>query len=358
MKHEYAQLFSEYKLGNLTLKNRIVMAPMTRSRATGNVPNELMVKYYSDRAGAGLIITEGTAPGPNGLGYARIPGMYSSDQLKGWKEVTEAVHEHGGKIFIQLMHTGRIGHPGNIPEGGKVVAPSAIAGPGPMWTDAHGMQEMPVPEAIAEHDIPAVIGEYVHSAKAAIEAGFDGVELHCANGYLPMQFLSEAANQRDDNYGGSYERRNRFVLELAVAVAGAIGKEKTGIRLSPFNNFNGMTADVNEEAQYTALTEGLKKTGLAYMHLLCFAIPPAFTDKLHMAFGGTFILNGGYTPARAEADLEAGRCELVSFGSPFIANPDFPSRIENGYELAVADQATFYTPGEKGYSDYPAAAKQ
>ena len=352
MEQTQSILFSQYTLGSIQLKNRVVMAPMTRARAIGNIPNELMVKHYSDRAEAGLIITEGVSPSPNGLGYARIPGLYSEAQIAGWKAVTEGVHAKGGKIFVQLMHTGRQGHALNLPEGAKVVSASAIAAAGQMWTDAEGMKELPVPEAVT--DIPALIAEFVHSAKSAVEAGFDGVEIHAANGYLPMQFLNIAANQRTDNYGGSFENRNRFVLELAEAVAAAIGKDKVGIRLSPFNPFNDMKADEHEAEQYKALVEGLKKVGLTYIHFLTFAMPAELVDELHQIFGGTFILNGGYTKDRAEADLTAGRAELISFGSSYISNPDLVSRLASGAALAAPDQATFYTPGEVGYNDYPA----
>lgn len=352
--NEQSILFSPYTLGNIQLKNRVVMAPMTRSRAIGNVPNELMVKYYADRATAGLIITEGTAPGPDGLGYARIPGLYSKEQIAGWKAVTDAVHAKGGKIFVQLMHTGRIGHGLNLPEGGKVIGPSPIAAAGEMWTDTQGMQPMPVPHELPTENIGDLIAEYVNSAKAAIEAGFDGVEIHAANGYLPTQFLNPGANQRTDKYGGSHENRNRFVLELVDAMAAAIGKDKLGIRLSPFNKYNDTTPDENEAAQYLLLAQGLGQAGIVYMHLLTFAMPAELVDEMHKAFGGTLILNAGYTAARAEADLSAGRGELVSFGNPFIANPDLVYRMQTGAELATADQATFYTPGEHGYNDYPA----
>ncbi len=356
MTQEYPILFSPYMMGNLSLKNRIVMAPMTRSRAIGNVPNELVVKYYSQRANAGLLITEGTSPSPDGLGYCRIPGLYSPGQVAGWKAVTDAVHANGGKIFVQLMHTGRIGHALNLPEGAKVVAPSAIAAPGQMYTDAQGMQNHPVPEEIPTGEIPALIAEFVHSSRCAIEAGFDGVEIHAANGYLPMQFLNAAANQRTDHYGGSHQNRNRFVLELAEAISAAIGKEKTGIRLSPFSNAGGLLPGEDESAQYIALAEDLKKSGLVYIHLLTFPMPAGMVEEMHKAFGGTFILNGGYTAARAEADLEAGKAELISFGRPFIANPDFVQRLGKNAELANPDQATFFSPGEKGYIDYPAFA--
>ena len=329
------------------------MAPMTRSRAIGNVPNEIMARYYAERAAAGLIITEGTSPSINGLGYCRIPGVYTDAQVAGWKQVTSAVHQAGGAIFVQIMHTGRIGHPDNLPDGGKVVGPSAIQAPGEIWTDTKQMQPHPVPEPIATNELPAVIAEYVHAARCAVEAGFDGVEIHAANGYLPMQFLNPNSNHRTDEYGGSPENRNRFVLELAQAVADAIGKEKTGIRLSPLQTYKDATLGADEEAQYLSLAAGLGKIGLVYLHMLTFSMPPQMTDAMRHAFGSTTILNGGYTGERALADLEAERCELVSFGTPFIANPDFVNRLKNGAELAAADRSTFFTPGEKGYLDYP-----
>lgn len=356
-------LFSPFTLGSLQLKNRIVMAPMTRSRAIGNVPNELMVKYYADRADAGLIITEGVSPSPNGLGYARIPGLFSDAQIAAWKQVTDAVHAKGGKIFAQLMHSGRISHPLNLPAGAEVVAPSPIAAANTqMYTDQSGMQPLPIPRALRTDELPDVIHEYVHSAKAAIQAGFDGVELHGANGYLLDQFLNPASNQREDAYGGTPENRNRFVLEVAAAVTSAIGAERTGIRLSPFGAFNDMISDEQTEPQYVALATALGKLKLAYIHIVDHssmgtpAVPQSVKDAIRKAFGSTIICSGGYDAARAESDLQAGKGELVAFGRPFIANPDFVTRIADGTELAAPDPNTFYTPGEAGYNDYPTAS--
>jgi len=329
------------------------MAPMTRCRAIGNVPNELMVKYYSDRANAGLIITEGVSPSPNGLGYARIPGIFSEAQTAGWKAVTDAVHAKGGKIFIQLMHTGRVSHPLNLPEGAKVVGPSAIAAAGDMWTDTQGMQPMPTPEAIPTAEIPALIQEYVQAAKNAMTAGFDGVEIHAANGYLPMQFLNIGSNQRTDQYGGSYENRNRFVLELAQAMVAAVGKEHVGIRLSPFNPYNDMTPDAqHEEAQFTALAQGLNEAGVCYIHLLGFALTPSLLQSMRAAYNGPIMLNGGYDATRAAADISEGKAELISFGNTFLSNPDLVTRMQQGAALTPANPDTFYTPGEVGYNDY------
>lgn len=356
MSQQLNHLLSPYTLGTLELKNRIVMAPMTRSRAIGNIPNALMVQYYADRADAGLIITEGTAPSPNGLGYARIPGIFSDAQVQAWKAVTDAVHAKGGKIFIQIMHTGRISHPLNMPEGAEIVGASAIAPPKtPMWTDQQQMQPSPAPRELGTEEIVTLINEYVQSAKNAVAAGFDGVEIHAANGYLPMQFLNPGSNKRTDKYGGSPENRNRFVLELSAAIAAAIGKEKTGIRLSPFNPYNDMEDDDTTTAQYTALVEGLNKIGLVYLHMITFTIPPALLETLTTTFEGSVMLNGAYTAERAENDLSAGKAALISFGAPFVANPDLVSRLEKGKALATADSSTFFTADAKGYTDYPLA---
>jgi N-ethylmaleimide reductase len=363
MNKKHSTLYNPFTLGTQQLRNRIVMAPMTRSRAIDNLPNELMVKYYADRADAGLIITEGASPSPDGLGYARIPGMYSDAQVAAWRKVTNAVHAKGGKIFVQLMHSGRITHPLNLPESGEVIAPSAIAAANTqMYTDEAGMQPLPVPRALRTDELPDVIHDYVHSAKAAILAGFDGVELHGANGYLLDQFLNPASNQREDAYGGSAGNRNRFVLEVAAAVTTAIGAERTGIRLSPFGAFNEMSSDEQTGPQFEALAEGLGKLGLAYLHIVDHssmgapAVPQQVKDAMREAFGGTIILSGGYDAARAEGDLDAEKGELVAFGRPFIANPDLVKRIAEGTELSAPDAGTFYTPGEAGYNDYPTAS--
>ena len=357
---EEYKLFEPTKLGNLDLKNKIVMAPMTRSRAIGNVPNALMAEYYAQRAGAGLIITEGTAPSPNGLGYSRIPGCFSKEQVEGWQKTTAAVHKAGGKIFIQLMHTGRISHPLNLPEGAQIIAPSAVKAAGQMWTDSEQMQDFPIPKQMDDDDILLTLTEYVAAAGHAIEAGFDGVELHAANGYLLEQFLSPVSNIRTDKYGGSIENRCRFVLEVAAAVVEAIGKDKTSIRLSPYGVANDMPhyPEINET--YTYLAEELNKLGLVYVHLVDHSamgapeVPSEIKGIIRTRFKNSLILSGGYDKERAEADIENGRADLIAFGRPFINNPDLVERLKNDWPLSqTLKMDLFYTPDEKGYTDYP-----
>lgn len=356
-----ATLFTPTTLGPLQLPNRIVMAPMTRSRAIGNVPNGLMEKMYADRAAAGLLVTEGTSPSPNGLGYARIPGLFDAAQRDGWKRVTDGVHRAGGRIFVQLMHTGRVGHPANLAPGARIVAPSAVAAPGEMWTDGAGMQPHPVPEAMSEADIAQAIAEYAASARLAVAAGFDGVELHAANGYLMDQFLNTASNQRTDRWGGSIANRIRFAVEVARAAVAAIGAGRIGMRISPHGVFNGMAPDADMDAMYLRLVEELNTLGVAYIHVVdhsSMGAPepsPALKSAIRAAFKGRYVLSGGYDAARANADLDAGRGDLVAFGRPFIANPDLVQKLRNGAALAAPDSTTFYTPGERGYTDYPVA---
>jgi N-ethylmaleimide reductase len=351
-------LFTTTTLGKQQLKNRIVMSALTRSRAIGNVPNELMEKYYAQRAGAGLIITEGTSPSPNGLGYARIPGMFSDAQVQGWKRVTDGVHAAGGRIFVQLMHTGRVGHPANLATGARMFAPSAIAAPGEMWTDSSGMQPHPAPVEMSEDDIAYAIGEYASAARRAIEAGFDGVELHGANGYLIDQFLNTASNQRADRWGGSVENRIRFAVEVAKATAVAIGANRVGMRISPYGVFNGATPDPKMDVMYLKLVEALNELELAYIHVVDHSsmgapeVSAELKAKIRANFKGKYILSGGYDAARANADLDAQKGDLVAFGRPFISNPDLVNKLQGGAALTAPDPATFYTPGEKGYTDY------
>ena len=352
-------LFEKSTLGPLSLQNRCVMAPLTRSRAIGNVPNELMAEYYGQRAGAGLIITEGTSPSPNGLGYARIPGVFSAEQVAGWKRVADAVHAKGACIFMQIMHCGRVAHPLNLPAGARVIAPSAVALPGEMYTDAEGMKPHPVPQAMSEADIKATIAEYAQAAKNAVAAGFDGVELHAANGYLLEQFIRPNTNQRNDRYGGSIDNRARFVLEVADAVIAAISKDKVGIRLSPFGVFNDMPVYPELADDYAYLAQQLSARGLVYVHLVDHSpmgappVPDSIKATIRKLFKGSLILSGGYDAVRAESDLTAGKCDLVAFGRPFLANPDLVARLKKGTALNAPDPTTFYTPGAKGYTDYP-----
>jgi len=352
-------LFSKAKLDNIELKNHAVMAPMTRSRAINNVPNELMADYYAQRAEAGLIITEGTSPSPNGLGYARIPGIFTSEQIRGWEDVTAAVHAKDGKIFVQLMNTGRISNPANLPPGAQAMAPSSIQPKGQMWTDTQGMQNFSIPREMTETEIAAAQEEYVQAAKNAVEAGFDGVELHGANGYLLDQFLNPSVNRRTDVYGGSVENRCRFVLEVAARVAKAIGNEKTGIRLSPYGAANDVGQFPETEEEYAYLAEKLNTLDIAYIHLVDHSsmgapkVELTTVQKIRKNFENTLILSGGYTRERAERDLASGMADLIAFGRGFLANPDLVSRMEHNAELNPPAMATFYTPDAKGYTDYP-----
>ncbi len=357
-------LFSPAKLGGLTLQNHLVIAPMTRSRAVGNVPNDLMAEYYAQRASAGLIVTEGTSPSPNGLGYPRIPGIFSQEQVAGWKKVTDAVHARGAKIFIQLMHTGRIGHALNLPKGAEVLAPSAIAAAGELYTDAEGMKAFPTPKAMSEADVKHAIDEFTQGAKNAVAAGFDGIELHAANGYLLEQFIRPNSNKRTDKYGGSIENRARFVLEVADAAIAAIGKDKVGIRFSPYGVFNDMPDYPEMEADYAYLARALNQKALVYIHLVdhgAMGAPPV-PEKIKTiyrdAFKGTLILSGGYNAKRAEADLAAKKADLIAVGRAFLANPDLVERWKAAAAENPPDMSTFYTPGPKGYTDYPALKGQ
>ncbi|MFO0665404.1 MAG: alkene reductase [Polyangiaceae bacterium] len=351
-------LFSPTTLGSLTLKNRVVMGPMTRSRSIDNIPGPIVATYYAQRAEAGLIVTEGTSPSPNGLGYARIPGLFNAAQVAGWKAVTDAVHKAGGKIFVQLMHTGRIGAPQNLPPGAKVVGPSAVAAPGKMYTDAAGMQDHPTPHALTDAEVEATLDEYTTSAKLAMEAGFDGIELHGANGYLIEQFLNTASNKRDDKWGGSVANRARFAVEAARRCAAAIGADKVGIRLSPYGVFNSMETDAETDALYMELAKQLSALKIVYIHMVDHSAQGApkpseeLVRGMRAAFSGTFILSGGYDAKRAEADLQEKRGDLIGFASKFISNPKLVSKLKSGEALTPPDPSTFYTPGEKGYTDY------
>ena len=334
------------------------MSPLTRSRATENIPNDLMVQYYTQRAGAGLIITEGTSPSPNGLGYPRIPGLFSQAQVQGWKKVTDSVHAKGGKIFVQLMHTGRVSHPANLPKDAKILAPSAIKISGQMWTDSAGLQDYPVPTEMSEAEIKTAIQEYIKSAELAMQAGFDGVELHAANGYLLEQFLNPNANKRTDQYGVSAENRMRFTLDVARGVAEKIGAKKLGIRVSPYGVFNDTGAFEGIDAFYGDLAKKLSDIGLLYIHVVDHssmgapAVNPNVKKQIRENFKGTYILSGGYDAKRAEHDLAENKGDLVAFGRPFISNPNLVEKMRDGTELKESNPTTYYTPGPKGYTDY------
>lgn len=357
-------LFEPFSARSLQLANRMVMAPMTRSRATpDHTPDALMATYYGQRATAGLIITEGTSPSPNGLGYPRIPGLYDRKQADAWKAVTSVVHAQGGKIFVQLMHCGRVAHVANLPSGAEVLGPGTSACPGEMYTDALGMQPHSPPRAMTEADLSHVIDEYSASAKRAMEAGFDGVELHGANGYLIEQFLNSRINSRNDGYGGTMEHRNRLALEIARATVSAIGRDKVGIRLSPYGVFNGTGYFPEVRKQYLLLAKSLSSLGVLYLHLVDHSsmgappVPAEFKVELRAIFDGLLILSGGFDHASAEQALLDKRGDLVAFGRAFLANPDLVARMHGDAPLNSPDMATFYVPGPKGYTDYlPLAA--
>lgn len=355
------KLFEEVHVGPLTLRNRIVMAPMTRCRAIGHIPTELMISYYQQRAKAGLIITEGTAPTEDGLGYARIPGIYNWEQLINWRKVTNAVHDAGGKIFIQLMHCGRIAHPLNMPKDAVIMAPSAIQASGEIWTDQQQMQAFIIPKAMTAADINTTKRGFLSAAKNAMIARFDGVELHGANGYLLEQFLSPHSNTRTDEYGGSVANRCKFLLEVVAAVADGIGKEKTGVRLSPYGVASDMPAYPEIEETYAYLSKALHDIGIAYIHLVDHSamgapqVPLSIKKMIRKNFGEQLILSGGYDGQSAERDITPALADMIAFGRPFINNPDLVERLAHGWPLATSvREDLFYTSEAEGYTDYPA----
>lgn len=345
-------LFSPLTLGDYSLRNRIVMAPMTRSRSDAQgVPAALAAEYYGTRAEAGLLLTEGTAPSAAGLGYARTPGIYSPAQMAAWKAVTEAVHAKGGRIFLQIMHVGRIAHPANRTIADVPVAPSAVQAEGQMWTDSQQMQPLPIPRALELREVAAVIGEYAQATRDALAAGFDGVELHSASGYLPGQFLAPNTNLRTDKYGGSIENRTRFVveaLEAMIAAAGSAGK--VGMKVSPGMKFNDIQ-DPDPMPTYVALAKAITPLRMAYLHVLRTGI--GAETVLREAYKGTFLVGGAFQKAEANEALEKGAADAIVFGKTFLANPDLVKRFELDAALNEPDVATFYTPGVKGYTDYP-----
>ncbi len=362
MQSKLTTLLAPFSKGNLHLKNHLVMAPMTRSRAINNIPNDLMAEYYGQRTGAGLIITEGTAPTADALSYARIPGIFTQEQIEGWKKTTTAVHKDGTKIFLQIMHTGRIGHNHNLPEGAILVGASDIKAEGQIYTDTNGMQDFSEPKALTIEEIEAVVQGYVTAAKNAIAAGFDGIELHGANGYLLEQFLNPNVNNRTDAYGGSMENRAKLTLEVAEKVVAAIGSDKVAIRLSPFSTLGDLQPYDESEVHntYAYLATELNKLKITYLHLAMNPlIPQATIDAIRSNFDGTIIKTGGFTPETAEDALVNGDADLVGFGRAFLANPDFVERIETGAALNPVDFATVYSPATaKGYTDYPTLKMQ
>jgi len=345
-------LMSPGRIDGFDTKNRIVMAPMTRSRALeGGVPSELAIEYYVQRASAGMILTEGTAPSAGGLGYARTPALESTEQVAAWKKITDAVHTAGGRMFAQFMHVGRIGHPENRYTDEPLVAPSAIQAEGQMWTDSLGMQDHPTPRALETNEIPDIVEQYAHATRNALAAGFDGVELHSASGYLPMQFLSSNTNQRTDGYGGSVQNRIRFVMEVLEAMTQAAGSaSKVGIKISPAMPFNDIH-DADPTETYTTLVEAISPLGLAYLHVLQTALPNTF-ELLRPLFKGTFAAGGGFTKESGDATLASGLADFIVFGKLFTANPDLPERFVQDAELADWDADTFYSPGPEGYTDF------
>lgn len=350
-------IFDPVRLGEIHLANRIVMAPMTRDRAgPGDVPTEVMAQYYRQRAGAGLIVTEGTQPSPAGKGYWRTPGIHSAAQVEGWRKVADAVHAQGGKIVMQLMHVGRAAVEANKDSGAETVAPSAIPCPDPIPGPDGSLTATAIPRALATEEIADVIAEYAAAARNAVMAGMDGVELHCASGYLPMQFLSSNTNRRTDRYGGQVQNRIRFVVETLQALADAVGPGRVGFRICPGIALNGM-ADADPHETYAALLKAVDPLELAYVHLIHIPLEGQDAlDLIHENWSGPVIENGGMTRESACDLLARGKAAAVSFGYAFIANPDLVERFRREAPLARASRATFYTGGgddRKGYTDYP-----
>jgi N-ethylmaleimide reductase len=360
-----SKLFEPYKLGAATLTNRTVMAPLTRNRAgAGLVPAPLAVEYYAQRASAGLLITEASQISQQGQGYQDTPGIYSSEQVAGWKKVTDAVHAKGGHIYIQLWHVGRISHTSLQPNGGAPVSASAIAAKTKTYVN-NTFTDVSEPRALELAEIPGLIDDYKRAARNAVEAGFDGVEIHAANGYLLEQFARDSTNKRTDAYGGSLENRARLMLEVAQAVAKEIGAAKTGIRISPVTPANDAAADSEAQKLFDYITDGLSAEKLVYLHVVEGAtggprdVAPFDYGSLRKRFNGTYIGNNGYDLALANKVLDADAADLIAFGKPFISNPDLVERLKSGAPLNELDKATMYGGGAKGYTDYPtlAAAK-
>jgi len=347
-----SQLFTPTQIGRTTIPNRMVMAPMTRSRADdAGVPSDLVATYYAQRASAGLIISEGVFPSAMGKGYVRTPGIETEAQVAAWKQVTEAVHAKGGRIFMQVMHCGRISHPTLLPNDAQPVAPSAIKAAGQTWTGS-GMQDFVTPRELSIDEIAGIINGYRLATRRALEAGFDGIELHTASGYLPEQFLSSGTNQRQDQYGGSVANRARFVLEVLAAMVAEAGSDRVGIKISPEMGFND-TVDATPQETYTYLVEQLRDLNLAYLHVALFGAKVDYHALLRPLFKGAYLIGGGLTQASAEAALAEGHADATAFGGGFLANPDLVERFRQGAELNMPDKNSFYSPGAQGYTDYP-----
>lgn len=352
-------LLSPITIGANTLNNRVIMAPLTRNRAgEGNVPHDLNVIYYEQRASAGLIISEGTQISAHALGYPATPGIHNDEQVKGWQKVTQAVHAKGGKIFCQLWHCGRVSHTSLLPNGMRPHAPSAIAAEGEAMT-YNGPQKFETPHAVSISEIKATIDDYKHAAECAKAAGFDGVEIHAANGYFLDQFLRDGTNHRDDEYGGSLENRTRLLLEVTQAVCDVWGADRVGLRLSPLQPFNDIK-DSDPQGTFTYVITALDKFDLAYLHITAMgadnvgAAGPTFDlNTLRPLWHGPYMTNSGYTAASAEAAIQNGEADMVAFGQGFIANPDLVERFAQDAELNTPDPDTFYGGGEHGYIDYP-----
>ncbi|MBW9080740.1 alkene reductase [Rhizobium pusense] len=351
------QMFSPVTVGRLTLPNRFVMGPMTRSRAEyDGTPGPLAAHYYSQRADVGLIVAEGTQPSDDGQGYLTTPGIYTKAHIEGWRQVTDAIHEPGGHIFIQLMHAGRMSHPDNTPHHRQALAPSAIAPDTDMFT-ATGMQPIPTPREMTMEDIRQAIDDFRHAARCAIEAGADGVEIHGASGYLVQQFLAVSSNRRTDDYGGPIENRTRFAMEVAAAIAEEIGPDRTAIRFSPGSTFSGIDEGPEGPALYRHLVAELDKLGLAYLHLMHLGNEELLHD-LRRIWSQAFIINRPGRPwEEIGRDVAAGLADLESYGQMILANPDFITRIRTGAPLNEADPPSFYGGNEKGYTDYPTLAE-
>lgn len=347
-----SQLFTPVRIGRHTLPNRLVMAPMTRSRSDDDgIPGNLVALYYAQRASAGLIITEGVFPSATGKGYVRTPGVATDAQVAAWKKVTETVHANGGRIFMQLMHCGRISHPSLLPDEAQPVAPSAIKPAGQTWTGS-GLQDFVTPRELGTDEIAGVINDYRMATRHALAAGFDGVELHAASGYLPEQFLSSGSNRRQDQYGGSVANRARFVLEVLGAMVAEAGGDRVGIKISPEMGFNDIV-DATPQETYAYLVDHLRDLNLAYLHVALFGTGVDYHALLGPRFNGAYLIGGGLDQKSAEASLADGRADATVFGSAFLANPDLPERFRRGAALNTPDKNTFYSPGAQGYTDYP-----